>query len=97
MVVKEVPPNSTVVGIPGRVVIKDGKRVDSIHGVDASQLPDPVAQAIKCILDRMHEMEKDLNNIKSGNPVEELTTEELDGKATTSCPVLRQFIDGAGI
>ena len=29
MVLKEVPPNSTVVGVPGRVVIQDGVRVKS--------------------------------------------------------------------
>lgn len=99
VVVKDVPPNSTVVGIPGRVVIKDGKRIDSLQGVDASKLPDPVAQAIKCILDRMHEMEKDLNAIKKPPEHKEFEKAEKkpEEKTKEACPVLQQFIDGAGI
>lgn len=40
VVLREVPPNSTVVGIPGRVVKLNGVRVDRLNQVD---LPDPVA------------------------------------------------------
>ncbi len=31
VVVKDVPPNSTVVGIPGRVIIRDGKRLSDVE------------------------------------------------------------------
>ncbi|MFO7245483.1 MAG: serine O-acetyltransferase [Thermaerobacter sp.] len=43
VVVKDVPPNCTVVGIPGRVVIRDGRRVDPL---DHGDLPDPVQEAL---------------------------------------------------
>ncbi len=43
VVVKDVEPNSTVVGIPGRVVRIDGERVDDL---DQIHLPDPVMTAI---------------------------------------------------
>lgn len=45
VVVHSVPPDSTVVGVPGRVVRRAGKRVgiDLDHG----DLPDPVAEAIR--------------------------------------------------
>jgi serine O-acetyltransferase len=55
VVVKEVPPMATVVGIPGRVVMSSEKR----QGVDLQhdKLPDPVAKAVSCIFDQMHRLE----------------------------------------
>lgn len=44
VVLKDVPPNSTVVGIPGTVVISNGEKVNRRH--DHQDLPDPVAD--KC-------------------------------------------------
>ena len=43
VVVKDVEPNATVVGIPGRMVRLDGERVDDL---DQVHLPDPVMAAI---------------------------------------------------
>lgn len=57
VVVKEVPPNSTVVGIPGRVVVsteKPADRMDLEHG----KLPDPEAKAIACLFDQIRELER---------------------------------------
>ena len=57
VVVKEVPPNSTVVGIPGRVVMateKPADRMDLEHG----KLPDPEAKAIACLFDQIRELER---------------------------------------
>lgn len=59
VVVKEVPENSTVVGIPGRVVSGD-RKIDFDHG----NLPDPVAKAIECIIERVVEIEKEVMEIK---------------------------------
>ncbi|MCM3570044.1 serine O-acetyltransferase [Neobacillus mesonae] len=56
VVLKEVPPNSTVVGIPGRVVIQDGKRIK--RDLNHSDLPDPVS-------DRFKEMQAELEWLKS--------------------------------
>ncbi len=61
VVVKEVPPNSTVVGIPGRVVTKKAKKVLDF---DHNQLPDPVANAINCIVDRIVELEKEIKELE---------------------------------
>ena len=44
VVLKDVPPDSTVVGIPGKVVITNGVKVKSKH--DHHDMPDPVAD--KC-------------------------------------------------
>ena len=44
VVVKDVDDNSTVVGVPGRIVRVDGERVDDL---DQINLPDPVMNAIR--------------------------------------------------
>ena len=53
VVLEEVPPNSTVVGVPARVVRQDGKRValDQIH------IPDPVKQKMDSLEERITELE----------------------------------------
>ncbi|GAC1549183.1 MAG: serine O-acetyltransferase [Candidatus Velthaea sp.] len=43
VVVKDVPPNSTVVGIPGRVVLQDGKPVSPFPTRPQVDFPDPNA------------------------------------------------------
>ena len=69
VVVKDVPENCTVVGVPGRTVgvtsqEKDQKRHDMARkmGFDAygvtKDAPDPVAHAINCILDHTHAVDK---------------------------------------
>lgn len=62
VVLHEVPPNSTVVGVPGRVVIQDGKRV----GVDLrhDQLPDPVERALRQMQERVNELERQLAELQ---------------------------------
>lgn len=46
VVLKEVPPNSVVVGIPGRIVTRNGKRVGSLDPIDLNhdRLPDPIGE-----------------------------------------------------
>jgi serine O-acetyltransferase len=69
VVVRDVPANSTVVGVPGRLIEGQRDLVDTEHrekiaskmGFDAygatSDAPDPVAHAINCMLDHVHVME----------------------------------------
>jgi serine O-acetyltransferase len=57
VVLKEVPPNSTVVGVPGRVVIQDGKRINKGKDLNHCDMPDPIA-------DRLKEMESELTQLK---------------------------------
>jgi serine O-acetyltransferase len=56
VVVEDVPPYATVVGNPGHPVKVDGKRVE---GPDADwiHLPDPIAEAIKSLSQRIAELE----------------------------------------
>lgn len=47
VVIKPVPPNSTVVGVPGRVVVQDGIRVGADADLDHGKLPDPIANLLE--------------------------------------------------
>ena len=51
VVLQEVPPNSTVVGIPGRVVVHEGQRINDEQDIDLehNKLPDPVAEMLFCM------------------------------------------------
>lgn len=62
VVVQDVPRRSTVVGNPGRPVLVEGQRV-GIPDIDYRHLPDPVAEAIRCLVARIVEMEKELDEI----------------------------------
>ncbi len=64
VVVKEVPPNSTVVGIPGRIVIKEGEKVDEVD-LDHQIMPDPVAQAFSCLMEHVNLLHRRLSELKS--------------------------------
>ncbi|WP_400164687.1 serine O-acetyltransferase [Brevibacillus sp. TJ4] len=62
VVLQEVPPNSTVVGIKGRVVIQDGRRVK--HDLDHVNLPDPVADTIRQMQKEIDELRKELELLR---------------------------------
>ncbi|MGI6140742.1 MAG: serine O-acetyltransferase [Caldicoprobacterales bacterium] len=65
VVLNEVPPNSTVVGIPGRVVKKGNKKVPSVQiDLDQVSLPDPVNQALRRLTFRLLELEQKVDEME---------------------------------
>ena len=54
VVLKDVPPHCTVVGVPGRIVKQKDKRVDE---QTIQQLPDPVQEEIKRLRERLDRLE----------------------------------------
>jgi serine O-acetyltransferase len=56
VVVNDVPPNSTVVGIPGRVIVREGQRIDTID-LHHEDLPDPVVEMFRCVQRRIDRLE----------------------------------------
>lgn len=58
VVLKDVPPYSTVVGVPGRVVKQCGKRVADM---DQILLPDPIMEEFKRLNKRLYQLEKALD------------------------------------
>jgi serine O-acetyltransferase len=56
VVIKDVPPNSTVVGIPGRITKQDGQKIDK--DLDHMHVSDPVMENISRLLGRIKTLEK---------------------------------------
>jgi serine O-acetyltransferase len=67
VVVKEVPPNSTVVGVPGRIVLSDGGKPESRADLEHGRLPDPEAKAISCLFDQLRALEEKVNRLSAEN------------------------------
>jgi len=68
VVVKEVPPNSSVVGIPGRVVMTEEQppaKPDLQHG----NMPDPEAKAIACLFDQLRDLDKKYQTLAADHEV----------------------------
>jgi serine O-acetyltransferase len=62
VVVKSVPPGTTVVGVPGRAVEEERPlAVDLEHG----KLPDPVEEVIKQVLERQSKLEERLRELEA--------------------------------
>ncbi|HHX74595.1 MAG TPA: serine O-acetyltransferase [Firmicutes bacterium] len=55
VVLKNVPSFTTVVGVPGRVVVHQGARVSSID-LNHIDLPDPVAEMLHCLQNQIDEL-----------------------------------------
>jgi serine O-acetyltransferase len=55
VVLEDVPDDSTVVGIPGRVVRAKGKRLDNL---DHQDIPDPVVTQLKHLQHQINELKK---------------------------------------
>ena len=90
VVVKSVPPEATVVGIPGRIVEDHHEAlVDLEHG----QLPDPVAEAVRFVLREQNTIEKRLKKLED---VSGLIAPE-DEFVEIRREVVREFSQGEGI
>lgn len=62
VVVRDVDPNCTVVGVPGEIVRIDGERVDDL---DQIHIPDPLMNAIKQNEAKINELSKEIELLKS--------------------------------
>lgn len=113
VVLRDVPSDCTVVGVPGRIVFRSGERVGPLeHG----RLPDSEAQAIRALVDRIEVLEQQLQGLQQQSlvPAEQSLLPVLVGAATTEASlelaetrpaptcrlsdrILEEFFDGAGI
>ncbi|WP_129599425.1 serine O-acetyltransferase [Anaerophilus nitritogenes] len=75
VVLKEVPPNCTVVGVPGRIVVKDNIKIRSMHkpeiDLDQVHLPDPIMQELDCLFKRISVLEKQIMKTQEGERKDE--------------------------
>jgi serine O-acetyltransferase len=106
VVLRDVPSDCTVVGIPGRIVYREGSKVNPL---DHAQLPDSEAQAIRYLLDRIEILEREVAAFKSVEQPSEHSIEaaplahNLSGfhsshnRCRLEDKVIEQFLDGSGI
>ncbi len=112
VVLRDVPSDCTVVGIPGRIIYRSGVRVDPLeHG----RLPDAEAEMIRTLVDRIEQLEEQVRVLQeqSGKSLEREFLEtctvksSASGKAQSqgseyvSCVLknraIEEFLDGSGI
>jgi serine O-acetyltransferase len=72
VVLKDVPPNSTVVGIPGKVIAKEGQTTDKKDLLKHNEIPDYID-------DKITKMESEINRLRS--TISELQTSSLQEQA----------------
>ena len=64
VVLEAVPPNCTAVGVPARIVRRNGKKVNINSDLDQIHIPDPVAQELCRHLARIEKLEKKINKLE---------------------------------
>ncbi len=64
VVLTDIPESCTAVGVPARVVKRDGVRLDYL---DQVHIPDPVAQAFFNLRDRVDSLEKEIDDMREKN------------------------------
>lgn len=96
VVLRDVPSNTTVVGVPGRITRKGNVTGDSVAN---EQIRDVEAEAIRALFERVKALEKEVEHLQppsnlSPTPIE--LVQIKDDKADTN-RVIEDFLDGAGI
>lgn len=69
VVLKSVPDNCTVIGVPGRIVVRDGSRVANEKvevDLEHHMLPDPIADTLAAMQTRIEELERRLELKEKG-------------------------------
>ena len=72
VVVKDVPADRTVVGVPGRIVDTRVGTARPINGIslDHNLMPDPVAKSIACLIERIEILERELAEVRHEPPTD---------------------------
>ncbi|MFC5527991.1 serine O-acetyltransferase [Cohnella yongneupensis] len=79
VVLREVPPNSTVVGIPGRIVKRDGRRVGD--RLDHTSLPDPVIETFRFMQKEINDLRREVERLKGESGCSDEEQKKEDEKA----------------
>ncbi|GGL63420.1 serine O-acetyltransferase [Sporolactobacillus putidus] len=72
VVLHDVPADSTVVGIPGRVVRQNGRKVHH-HDLNHTDLPDPVADKIEQLEEEIERLRQEIQKLKEPSQKESET------------------------
>ena len=64
VVLRSVPSDCTVVGVPGRIVYQSGERINPLAH---NQVPDPIADVLRHLTERIDTLEDTLNSLKNSH------------------------------
>lgn len=81
VVLKDVPPNSTVVGVPGKVVVRDGQRVQEPIDLRHDLLPDPVAELINGLCLELEQLKRRVAELENSRARFETKPKEVEKSA----------------
>ena len=86
VVIEAVPPGATVVGVPGRITRLNGRRLTQQPPdiLDHSRLPDPVVETLKCLVERVEYLERQVRDLTQTTPV------DLHGQVPLECTWIRE-------
>jgi serine O-acetyltransferase len=96
VVLRDVPADCTVVGVPGRIVYRAGERVGPL---DHGRMPDSEAQVIRALVDRIEALEQQVQvlNPPVANPELVMAGTSSPARCRIQDKVFEQFFDGSGI
>jgi serine O-acetyltransferase len=69
VVVKDVPPNSVVVGVPGQIVVRSQPRINGTPDLEHGRLPDAIGETLAQLIDHVQRLEDRLNGQHPHPPV----------------------------
>ncbi len=64
VVVRDVPPYSTVVGVPGRIVSRDPNECREPFDLEHGRLPDPECSALQSLADQVADMREEIQRLQ---------------------------------
>ncbi|MBG1257803.1 serine O-acetyltransferase [Nostoc commune] len=106
VVLRDVPSDSTVVGVPGRIMYRSGVRVAPL---EHNNLPDSEAQVIRALVDRIEALEEQIQALGRTHAYEKIPVlagslaaketeiSEGDRWCNLKDKAIQEFLDGAGI
>lgn len=97
VVLHDVPPNSTVVGVPAHIVYRNGQRVLI---TDPHEVKDPLSDALIALSERVEELEARINGVSAERPQQNVFDTEVADRAAyrEELDRLRDYVSmGAGI
>jgi serine O-acetyltransferase len=74
VVLRDVPDNSTIVGVPGHIVLRGGRRVVII---DPKQIHDPLSAALAAVATQVKDLRQRVQRLEGAEPVEAGAAAEL--------------------
>lgn len=72
VVVQSVPSGATIVGVPGRITRLNGRPLEESPRdvLDHARLPDPVVETLRCLVDRVEILERQIRDMTKTTPVD---------------------------